>query len=354
MTSVATFKSSSSDKVYTVRREAGALSCDCPAWRFKRGDKPRTCKHVSQVGAAEAAEPVAFLVKATPVIASLANEALGFISPMLASPLPEGFAPAPGEWAAEEKYDGHRVVVRVGEDGEVTAWSRTGKPRRVTDRVRAALKGFPACTLDTEEVVPGGWSKDVKRRDKAGAVELVVFDLLRLVALDASVLAYLSRRELLVQLFHVVGPCDGVRLAQSWPVSSTEDVSRALAVVFRRGGEGLILKRLRAPYHVGARRPDWIKLKRKAHAVVTVTGFEAGELGPWSVVVGVDADGDVAKVKTLNNKERREFALSAPPESVRGQVPHPAIGRRLVVEYQFKEDGAYRHPMWDRWAEEGE
>ena len=46
-TPVATYPSSSNpNKTYTVSAdEQGNLSCDCPAWVFKKGDA-RTCKHV--------------------------------------------------------------------------------------------------------------------------------------------------------------------------------------------------------------------------------------------------------------------------------------------------------------------
>ncbi len=56
---VAQFPSSSSSKVYTVHEdENGDLSCTCPAWRFKKGDKPRSCKHVGQVAAGQAPPPL--------------------------------------------------------------------------------------------------------------------------------------------------------------------------------------------------------------------------------------------------------------------------------------------------------
>ena len=48
-TPVATFPSSSSTKVYTVSvDEEGRLSCNCPAWTFKKAGT-RTCKHVQAV-----------------------------------------------------------------------------------------------------------------------------------------------------------------------------------------------------------------------------------------------------------------------------------------------------------------
>jgi len=40
--------SSNPNKIYTVSvDEEGALSCNCPAWTFKRGTS-RTCKHVEE------------------------------------------------------------------------------------------------------------------------------------------------------------------------------------------------------------------------------------------------------------------------------------------------------------------
>ena len=52
-TVVATFPSSSSGKEYTVKRdEDGNLSCDCPAWVFKKTGT-RTCKHLKLVAQGE-------------------------------------------------------------------------------------------------------------------------------------------------------------------------------------------------------------------------------------------------------------------------------------------------------------
>lgn len=80
-TEVAQFPSSSSSKIYTIKRdEDGNLSCDCPAWRFKKGDKPRTCKHVVEYEASpgwrwERETPVAEEVRpATDVVGGLLED----------------------------------------------------------------------------------------------------------------------------------------------------------------------------------------------------------------------------------------------------------------------------------------
>lgn len=52
LTEVARFPSASSSKVYTVKEDPdGNLSCDCPAWRFKKPNQERACKHVQEVTA---------------------------------------------------------------------------------------------------------------------------------------------------------------------------------------------------------------------------------------------------------------------------------------------------------------
>ncbi len=59
---------SSAGKFYIVKRhrDTGALSCDCPAWRFKKGDRERTCKHVQTVAAGATPLPTPPVVEMEP------------------------------------------------------------------------------------------------------------------------------------------------------------------------------------------------------------------------------------------------------------------------------------------------
>lgn len=56
---VARFPSgSSAGKFYTVKAdEEGNLSCDCPAWRFKKPDRERSCKHTQAVASGKTPPP---------------------------------------------------------------------------------------------------------------------------------------------------------------------------------------------------------------------------------------------------------------------------------------------------------
>ena len=130
-------------------------------------------------------------------------------------------------------------------------------------------------------------------------------------------------------------------------ITSSVPVSRAAVdAIWKAGGEGAVLKRKAAPYRPGWRSPDWIKVVKKLTATLTVIGFEAAKLGPYSVVLLRGDDGVETKVKTLDNHWLREFAAA----------PGSFIGRRLVISYRERiaKGGQYRHPMWDHFAGEGE
>src|SRR6266852_149709 len=95
--------------------------------------------------------------------------------PMLAKPLPDGFAPKPNEYIAEEKFDGHRMLTHV-EDGKVTTWSRTGKDsaRKLSTQLSKFLQLLPDGVYDGELVSNGGHSYDVSRLTNVSRLTYVV------------------------------------------------------------------------------------------------------------------------------------------------------------------------------------
>jgi hypothetical protein len=73
--------------------------------------------------------------------------------------------------------------------------------------------------------------------------------------------------------------------------------------------------------------------------------------GPYAAVLLRDAAGNETTVKTLNDVELDRFEQEWP--STAGVEHHPAVGRKLRIEYQERTpDGSYRHPRWDRWEDE--
>jgi ATP-dependent DNA ligase len=270
---------------------------------------------------------------------------------MLASPLPPDWAPTE-DWIAEEKYDGHRLIVEVREATDlfsaatvaVFARSRDGKARILPHHVYDALRKMPVGTYDGELTVPGERSYNVTERGNQGRLVYVVFDVLRLLHSDLVALkATLAERRAFLEEIFAARERSAVDLVEWHVVRSVEDVHLLALRVWERGGEGLIVKRARGTYAPGKRSKDWLKVKQLRTAVLTVTGFEAGLLGPHAKVTLVDEHGVSTTVKTRNDAARATFAAGAAS----------FVGRRLRIEYQERTpDGSYRHPRWDRWEDE--
>jgi len=309
-----------------------------------------------------------------------------FIAPALASPLPENFEPAPGEWIAELKVDGHRVIVQVGgdapraslfDDGRpIQAWSRDAKPRLLPARVREALAKLPDGTYDGELCVPGGRSYGVTEIANRDALRFVMFDVLEMNGHDFTKQAlgrpgslidggpiYDERRAALEELAPYAGVfkqtpdslksksilkrlqvmTGAVHLAWSVPINSWEEAKTLALAVWARDGEGLILKRRASLYRVGKRTKDWLKIKQLRSAVMTLVGYQAGKLGPHSVWVLRDDEGQETSVKWKSLAELAK--VDAEPEKF--------VGRRCRIDFQERTpDGSYRHPRWDCWEDE--
>src|SRR3954468_17822591 len=87
---------------------------------------------------------------------------MSFIAPMYARPLPDKFSMKVGEWSAEEKYDGHRLIMEISDGASslfamktVKAWSRYGIPRILPLHITEAACALPNMILDGELRVPG-------------------------------------------------------------------------------------------------------------------------------------------------------------------------------------------------------
>jgi len=286
-----------------------------------------------------------------------------FIKPMLASPMPANFVIRPGEWSAEEKADGHRVIIYRGSLGDVYVWSRYGLLRALPSYLNEALADLPPGTYDGELLSPNNKSYGVT---VLGAqLYIVIFDVLTLLDVEVMSNTYAQRRKFLEETFkadHIMALEDRVRLGWSKPVNSMQDIVTLTAEVYGRGGEGLILKKNLGTYRPGKRGQEFIKIKKLLSAVLTVIGFEPGkgeviDRGPYAVTLLRDAEGNETKVKTLNDKELRKLEEASAKHGIGlGLLDsgfHPAVGRKLRIEYQERtSDGSYRHPRWDRWEKE--
>lgn len=277
---------------------------------------------------------------------------MSFISPMLASPMPSDLKLPPDRYVAEQKWDGHRLVVRIGGGGiqndlfmtglPVRAWSRDGLPRVLPRHITESLARFPTCVLDGELLVPGKRSYGVTEIANAGDLQFIAFDILEMLGQSTCDVAYVHRRQFLETMFsdQHLKDLPGIGLSWSQPVKSLEEIKTLCADVWAKDGEGLILKDKHSLYYPGKRPKNvWIKIKQLQSAVLTITGYEYGLLGPYAKVKLVDEDGNTLPVKVRNTELRNRIAAN----------PKYFIGKALRIEFQERTpDNSYRHPRWDR------
>lgn len=297
---------------------------------------------------------------------------MSFIDPQLAATLPEDFEVRPGEWVAEEKYDGHRLIVSVSTDlsgltntrqmrmsfeggpttpvKAVRAWSRNGLSRILPPHLTQQLGELPEGTYDGELLVPGKRSYGVTEVGNGPDLCFICFDVLTVLGKDLTgtsdyAAPYSVRRRMLGDIFSRAHFKDllHVQLAWSLTLGSMDDARMLARQVWQKDGEGLILKRRSGLYYPGKRSKDFMKIKALRSAVLTIYGFESGKLGEWAKVRLKDEQNNLTVVKTRNTAERERLAAN----------PEAALGRLLRITYQERTpDGSYRHPRWDRYEDE--
>ena len=287
---------------------------------------------------------------------------MSFIAPMLASPLSKGVDFENSQYIAEEKYDGIRLIAFVSdkytkqdlfqEGYEVETYSRYGRVYPVPEHVSTALQALPPGVYDGELRVPGLRSYGVTELINGPKLLYTIFDILNFKRQDTMAEMFVVRRTILRRIFEHTFKVSkiprGIELAPIDPVDTLDKAKLMCKRIWARDGEGVILKNVYSPYLSGKRpRNAFIKMKQQQQAEFTVIGFEAGKMGPFSKVLVRDAEGNCTTVKTLNTVERNLL------EDAAGLDPHPMMGDKIIIEFQERTpDGNYRHPRWDRWADE--
>jgi bifunctional non-homologous end joining protein LigD len=182
----------------------------------------------------------------------------GFVPPCIptrAYRVPSG----PG-WVHEIKHDGYRLQVRRDGD-QVRLFTRRGydwSNRYPAIAVTATLLRARSFTLDGEAVVCGPDGVAVfdalHRRGTVTEAMLYAFDLLELDSEDLRGMPLGDRKKRLARLL------SGRRLGIVLSDHTDEDGATIFRQACRMGLEGIVSKRLSAPYRSGPSR-DWIKVK---------------------------------------------------------------------------------------------
>jgi bifunctional non-homologous end joining protein LigD len=198
-----------------------------------------------------------------------------FVEPSLASPAER--PPKGANWRHEIKFDGYRIQARIDGD-EVRLLTR--KALNWTDRFASVAKavaqlGLGSAILDGEMVVEdsAGISSfsELVSDLKAGRQDrfrYYAFDLLYLNGVDLTEAALADRQELLARVLR--SNAHSSQIAVSEPFSIEGDTF--FEHVSRLGLEGMISKRLDAPYRSG-RTKDWLKCRCVLSGEFVVIGF---------------------------------------------------------------------------------
>ena len=242
-------------------------------------------------------------------------------------------------WIYEIKLDGYRILARIsGKD--VGLLTRRGNDWTADMQQLAQEVGklpTKSAWLDGEVVVLGAnglpeFNALQNAFDRKSTQQLVyfVFDLLYLNGRDVQACELRDRRALLEDLFSGFEQ-DRVRLSQTFDA----DGPSVLQSACKMGLEGIIAKRLNAPYRSGARPDTWQKVKCQLRQEFVVGGFTtrtgsgreigslmlgvyddegrlryAGSVGTgWTSTIAANLLGEMAKLETTEMPFHPEFAL---------------------------------------------
>ncbi|MEA2166981.1 MAG: bifunctional non-ous end joining protein LigD [Solirubrobacteraceae bacterium] len=287
-----------------------------------------------------------------------------FLEPMLLRP---GLPPAGArqQWALELKWDGMRAQLRLARDG---AWCLRSRPGRACSDQFPELASLAAAIpsrdvlLDGELVCLGADGRpdfaalrrrlsaaDARSADRLAAAHpatLIVFDLLHLDGRATRTLHYARRRTLLEQELPTHGP--------SWRVPSplTGELDAVLAVTRAHQLEGVVAKRLDAPYEPGRRSGAWRKHKHRRHETFAVTGWRPAAPNarrPDAVFVArTTADGTLVPVGSAElglsgeERERLRVALERRRTATRRGAHRVGTGIWVDVDFHGRDDGPLR------------
>lgn len=302
-----------------------------------------------------------------------ASVAMPFIKPQLATL--SDTPPIGSIWVNESKYDGYRMQAH-SHSGQTVMYSRSGidwshRFPEITDSVRAFFNNRNA-VLDGEVVVgTNGASSfhDLQAALSAGdtsKTRYMVFDLLAFDSLDLRPLPLSERRLALQTLLDELPTRSRVKISRVLRGTASAAINKACA----RNEEGIICKRMDAPYYSG-RNLSWLKVKCGKRQEFVIIGFSeprGSRSGIGALLLGVYEKGRVlqyaGRVGTgfsdsdlvLLRQHLDTIAVETTPldKSVNLATVKEAsritwVKPKLVAEVSFTEwtrDGLLRHPVF--------
>lgn len=213
------------------------------------------------------------------------------------------------DFAAQEKANGERCSIEV-RDGVARGINKLGLYRDLPENVASSISAFGNAFFDGEII---------------GTV-FHAFDLLEINGADLRRLSFRQRYELLDGALCMAPADSPIRRLHA---SISEDGKREkFTRIEQDNGEGLVFKRLSAPYD-GGRSDAALKFKFNESASCIVTGLNGGRSASIGLLDPTGATIPVGNVTILAN------------------FPMPAVGDLVEVQYlYFNPGGAFEQPVY--------
>ena len=243
-----------------------------------------------------------------------------FVEPMLATtgPLPKDEE----RWSFEPKWDGFRAIVHTdGRRLRVVSRRGTDLAGRLPELAALTRALTTDTVLDGELVIldaEGGVDFEAMRRrgfgqPDPGRLVFVAFDVLSLAGEEVMTRPWEARRAMLADLM-LEGPHWCVTPSYPGEGSTLFDATRA------QGIEGVMAKRLDAPYRPGVRTAAWVKTKHFERGWFEVLGIAPTPEKRYALILGIRGGGQVhyaGRVEWGVTRERfEELAARGRPTEV--------------------------------------
>lgn len=261
--------------------------------------------------------------------------------------------------AVEPKLDGVRCIAVGSATQPFIFYTRSGKEiesvQHIGEQLQATLRCFDTQDGDSEsshlvvfdgEIVTTSFNDTVSQVRRKGAqakdADFHVFDALNKKTWDegGGSDGYAARRDALEALLNNGADMPNVTPVHQYVVNSDEEVQAIFQSIFDKGGEGVIVKDLAAPYQK-KRHAGWLKIKGEETVDCPITGYKPGT-GKYENTLGallVDYKGVEVRVSGMSDAMRTEF----------WENQDAYLGVMVEVEYHEETpDKSLRHPRLKR------
>ncbi|HYD90162.1 MAG TPA: non-homologous end-joining DNA ligase, partial [Flavobacterium sp.] len=269
------------------------------------------------------------------------------------------------EWVFENKYDGYRALIKINK-GKVNIASRNNLS--FNDKYKPIVDAFSIIKddviLDGEVVVEDSkgngrfqWLQYYGENPNRGKLKCYVFDILYFNGFDLTTLELLQRKRILEALLpqtdeiiysgHIVG-----------------EGTKALKEAEKKGGEGLIAKKISSRYHVNKRTKEWLKIKVTKEQEMVIGGYtepKGSRSGFGSLLLGYYEDGKFVysgKVGTgfnekslkdmyekLKKLETKTSPFATKPKERNAHWIKPELVAQIKYS-EWTETNSLRHPVF--------